>query len=283
VPRPDDGYEITMAVRAPERVPATEDVVVPAPRRSDDYTHCVPLFAERGRLAAEDPRRSALRAELITEHLPLADHIARRFSGRGEPFEDLLQVACTGLIHAVDRFDPGRGSDFLSFAVPTIMGEVRRHFRDAAWSMRVPRSLKDLQQTLAKASSTLAHDLGRSPTPSELAEHLGTDVETVREGLLAADAYRASSLDAPIGGGGDTLTIADQLTDGKSEFTKSENRLLLKAALAELPPREREIVRMRFVDELTQSQIAERIGVSQMQVSRLLTKTLDRLRDHIVA
>jgi RNA polymerase sigma-B factor len=272
-----------MAVRAPERVPLTEDVVVPEPRRSGEYAHCVPLFAERGSLAVEDPRRDALRAVLITEHLSLAEHIARRFSGRGEPFEDLLQVARTGLIRAVDRFDAGKGSDFLSFAVPTIMGEVRRYFRDTAWSMRVPRGLKDLQQTLARAGSTLAHDLGRSPTPSELAAHLDLDVETVREGLLAADAYRASSLDAPIGGGDDAQTVADQLADDTSEYSKSEDRLMLKAALAELPPREREIVKMRFLDELTQSQIAEKIGVSQMQVSRLLSKTLERLRNHIVA
>ncbi|MFJ1768500.1 SigB/SigF/SigG family RNA polymerase sigma factor [Amycolatopsis sp. NPDC088138] len=271
-----------MVVRAPDRALPTEDLVVPAPRRPDDYSHCAPLFEERGRLEPEDPRRGALRQELITEHLPLADHIARRFSGRGEPFEDLLQVARTGLIHAVDRFDASKGSDFLSFAVPTVMGEVRRHFRDTGWSMRVPRGLKDLQQTLAKATSALAHDLGRSPTPSEIAAHLGMDVETVREGLLAADAYRASSLDAPIGGGDDAQTIADQLADDSSEYTHTENRLLLEAALAKLPPRERDIVKMRFVDELTQSQIAAKIGVSQMQVSRLLSKTLERLRDHIV-
>jgi RNA polymerase sigma-B factor len=240
------------------------------------------LFEERTKLDLEAFRSSALRDRLITEHLSLAEHIARRFSGRGEPFEDLVQVARTGLVHAVDRFDPGKGSDFLSFAVPTIMGEVRRHFRDTAWSMRVPRGLKDLQQTLTKASSTLAHDLGRSPTPSELAAHLEMDVETVREGLLAADAYRASSLDAPMGGGDDALTIADQLADDSSEYTKSEDRLMLRAALAELPPRERDIVKMRFIDELTQSQIAAKIGVSQMQVSRLLAKTLERLRDHIV-
>ncbi|GLY42962.1 hypothetical protein Amsp01_089850 [Amycolatopsis sp. NBRC 101858] len=128
----------------------------------------------------------------------------------------------------------------------------------------------------------MSHDLGRSPTPSELATHLELDVDTVREGLLAADAYRASSLEAPIGGGDDALTIADQLTDDTSEYTKSDDRLMLKGALAELSPRDRDIVRMRFVDELTQSQIAERIGVSQMQVSRLLARALEQLRNHIV-
>ncbi|MFG1644270.1 SigB/SigF/SigG family RNA polymerase sigma factor [Amycolatopsis sp. NPDC049252] len=256
---------------------------MPAPRRPGDYTHCAPLFEERTKLGLEDFRTSALRDRLITEHLSLAEHIAQRFSGRGEPFEDLLQVARTGLIRAVDRFDPGKGSDFLSFAVPTIMGEVRRHFRDTAWSMRVPRGLKDLQQKLAEARNTLAHDLGRSPTAGELAIHLDLDVDTVRDGLLAAEAYRTTSLDTPAHGDGDARTIADRIADDGSEFTKTDDRLVLNGALATLPPREREIVKMRFVDELTQSQIGEKIGVSQMQVSRLLGKALERLRNHIVA
>jgi RNA polymerase sigma-B factor len=268
-----------MAVCAPVRVASSEELSVPGPRRPEDYTHCVPLFIERERLERDDPERNALRRQLITEYLPVAENIARRFSGRGEPFDDLVQVARTGLIRAVDRFDAGKGSDFLSFAVPTIMGEVRRHFRDTTWSMRVPRSLKELQQTLGKAAGVLAHDLGRSPTPSELAAHLEIDVETVREGLLAADAYRASSLDAPTHG---DATFGEQLAEAGSEFTKSDDRLVLEAALATLPPRERAIVKMRFVDELTQSEIATRIGVSQMQISRLLAKSLEKLRDHIV-
>jgi RNA polymerase sigma-B factor len=270
-----------MIVRAPERPTAT--LVVPTPRRSDQFAHCAPLFDEHSRLAAEDPRRPDLRERLITEHLELAENIAKRFAGRGESFDDLVQVARTGLIHAVDRFDPGKGRDFLSFAVPTIMGEVRRHFRDTAWSMRVPRGLKELQQHLAKAAGELAHGLGRSPTPSELAAHLDIDVETVREGLLAAEAYRPASLDAPARGGADTLTVADQLADRESPYTKADDHLTLQAAMAGLPPRNRAILEMWFVEELTQSQIAERVGVSQMQVSRLLTKTLEQLRHRIVA
>ncbi|MDT7803157.1 MAG: polymerase sigma-B factor [Actinomycetota bacterium] len=256
---------------------------MPAPRRSGDYAHCIPLFEERTKLDLEDFRGSALRDRLITEHLSLAEHIARRFSGRGEPFEDLLQVARTGLIHAVDRFDPGKGSDFLSFAVPTMMGEVRRYFRDTAWSMRVPRGLKDLQKKLADARNTLAHDLGRSPTPSELATHLDLAVDTVREALLAAEAYRPASLDTPARGDNDSAAVADRIADDSSEYTKSDDRLMVKGALAKLPPREREIVKMRFVDELTQRQIAEKIGVSQMQVSRLLAKSIEQLRNHVLA
>ncbi len=273
------GYVGTMAVRAPERPTATP--VVSTPRRINQFAHCVPLFDEHSRLAAEDPRRTGLRDRLITEHLELAENIAKRFGGRGESFDDLVQVARTGLIHAVDRYDPGKGRDFLSFAVPTIMGEVRRHFRDTAWSMRVPRGLKELQQTLARATGELAHDLGRSPTPSELAAHLDIDVETVREGLLAAEAYKPASLDAPTRGG-DHGTVADQLADRESPYSKADDHLTLQAAMAVLPPRERAIIEMRFVEELTQSQIAERVGVSQMQVSRLLTKTLQQLRGRIV-
>lgn len=274
------GYVGTMVVRAPERPPAT--LVASTPRRSNQFAHCVPLFHEHSRLPAEDPRRTGLRDRLITEHLELAENIAKRFGGRGESYDDLVQVARTGLIHAVDRYDPTKGRDFLSFAVPTIMGEVRRHFRDSAWSMRVPRGLKELQQTLARATGELAHDLGRSPTPSELAAHLDIDVETVREGLLAAEAYKPASLDAPARGGTD-VTVADQLADHESPYTKSDDHLTLQAAMAGLPPRERAIIEMRFVEELTQSQIAERVGVSQMQVSRLLTKTLEQLRHRIVA
>jgi RNA polymerase sigma-B factor len=274
------GYVGTMAVRAPERPTAAP--VAPTPRRTNQFAHCVPLFDEHSRLSAEDPRRSDLRERLITEHLELAENIAKRFGGRGESFDDLVQVARTGLIHAVDRYDPGKGRDFLSFAVPTIMGEVRRHFRDTAWSMRVPRGLKELQQNLARATGELAHDLGRSPTPSELAAHLDIDVETVREGLLAAEAYKPASLDAPARGG-EHVTVADQLADHESPYSKADDHLTLQAAMAVLPPRERAIIEMRFVEELTQSQIAERVGVSQMQVSRLLTKTLDQLRHRIVA
>ncbi|WP_410643319.1 SigB/SigF/SigG family RNA polymerase sigma factor [Amycolatopsis sp. lyj-346] len=272
-----------MAVRAPDRNPSAETSAVPSPHRSNDYAHCLPLFAEQSRLADEDFRRSELRRQLITEHLPLAENIARRFSGRGEPFDDLLQIARTGLIHAVDRYDPERGADFLSFAVPTIMGEVRRYFRDTGWSMRVPRALKELKLKLGQAGDTLAHDLGRAPTPSELATHLDMDVELVREGLLAAQAYRATSIDAPARGAEGTATIADRLVVDDSGFASFDNRIALQAAMAKVPPRERAIIKMRFFDDLSQSQIAERIGVSQMQISRLLARTLEQLRGHITA
>lgn len=197
----------------------------------------------------------------------MAEHDIRRFSGRGEPFDDLLQVARTGLIRAVDRYDPDRGADFLSFAVPTIMGEVRRHFRDTGWSMRVPRALKDLQQKLSTATDILAHDLGRAPTPSELAAHLGIAVEFVREGLLATEAYRPHSIGAPVRGAEDTVTAADQLAVEESGFTRFDNHDAVQAAMATLPTRERAIIRMRFVDELppTRDCAAER-GVANARI-----------------
>ncbi|WP_410567288.1 SigB/SigF/SigG family RNA polymerase sigma factor [Amycolatopsis sp. cmx-4-61] len=268
------------ALTAPP-APPVDSVVVTAPRRSGDYGHCAELFAERARLAPDDPRRAHLRNRLIAAYLPVAGNVAARFRGRGESLDDLVQVARTGLIRAVDRFDPGHGSDFLAFAVPTIMGEVRRHFRDSGWSMRVPRGLKDLHQALAKAADTLSHELGRAPTPREIARHLDLDLDTVREGLLAADAYRPASLDAPRGG--DTQSFADQLADDEAPYSRFDDREALGRALSVLSARDRDIVRMRFLDELSQSEIAARIGVSQMQVSRLLTKALEKLRAHLVA
>ncbi|MGH3922598.1 MAG: sigma-70 family RNA polymerase sigma factor, partial [Pseudonocardiaceae bacterium] len=159
-----------------------------------DYGHAA-LFAELAGLDQSDPRRAQLRDRLVAAHLPLARHIARRFSHRGEPQDDLEQVACVGLIHAVDRFEPDRGSDFLSFAVPTITGEVRRYFRDHAWAMRVPRRLKDLHVAIGSAMSILSQQHGRAPTASELAEYLDLPREQVLEGLGAASGYRTSSLD----------------------------------------------------------------------------------------
>jgi len=152
-------------------------------RATNDYAHLDPVLAELAGLDADDPRRTELRDRLVTEFLPVAQHIARRFGQRGEPHDDLVQVATVGLISAIDRFDPTRGSDFLSFAVPTIMGEVRRHFRDTSWSVRVPRRLKELHLAITSATNELSQHLGRAPTPSELAKHLGISKDEVYEGL----------------------------------------------------------------------------------------------------
>lgn len=246
--------------------------------RPDEYAHCEPMFEELGELAPDDPRRDVVRSRLVTELLPLAEHIATRFSGRGEPREDLVQVARIGLINAVDRFDPARGHDFLSFAVPTIMGEVRRHFRDTGWSVRVPRRLKELHLSLSQGSATLSQRLGRAPTPTELAEHLSLDVDEVREGLLAGNAYQALSVDKPVHDDAETLSLADTMGEPDHEMDMVENHEALQPLLQELPARERSILVMRFFGGLTQTQIADRVGISQMHVSRLLSQTLEQLR-----
>lgn len=272
-----------MAVRVLERPTTAGPAVGSKPRQANEYAHCAPLFEERVSLDTGDPRGDALRYRLVIEYLPVAEHIAARFAGRGEPMDDLLQVARIGLIQAIDRFDPGRGNDFLSFAVPTIMGEVRRYFRDSGWSVRVPRQLKELHQTLSQAANTLSHDLGRAPTPSEIAAHLGLDVEAVREGLLAGQANKTISADLPLAGGGGSTTIADHMGQDEPALDRFENHDVIKRLLDELAPRERAILIMRFFDDLTQSQIAARIGVSQMQVSRILAQTLKTFRGKLAA
>ncbi|WP_216362014.1 SigB/SigF/SigG family RNA polymerase sigma factor [Pseudonocardia sp. N23] len=234
------------------------------------------MFDQLAGLDDGDPRRPDLREQLVTGHLPVVRHIARRFAGRGEPVDDLEQAGTVGLINAVDRFDPERGVDFLSYAVPTITGEVRRHFRDRTWSMRVPRRLKELQSAINGAVGLLAQDLGRAPRPTEIAENLGLSVDEVIEGLDARQVYRSTSLDELVAGSdsqlGNTLGVAD------AEMETVDYRQTLVPLLDELPTRERTIVVLRFFAGMTQTQIADEVGISQMHVSRLLSRTLARLR-----
>lgn len=260
--------------------PSTGDGASDGSRRREptDYDHLLPLFEEFAGLDEGDYRRAGLRDKLVEGHLPVAKHIARRFSQRGEPLDDLEQVATVGLINAIDRFDPHRGVDFLSYAVPTVTGEVRRHFRDQGWGMRVPRRLKDLHVTLGSAISTLSQRLGRAPTATELAEHLRLPKEEVVEGLEAANAYRGTSLDRLTdedSSGG----ISDVIGQADHELDRVEYREALKPLLGRLPERERTILMLRFFGNMTQTQIADRIGISQMHVSRLLSQTLATLRD----
>ncbi|SFH30039.1 RNA polymerase sigma-B factor [Amycolatopsis regifaucium] len=264
-----------------EPPPAPRGPVSRRPRRSDDYSHCRPLFDELATLPAEHPRRRELRERLILELLPIAEHIAVRFSGRGQPREDLVQVARVGLLKAVDRFDPAQGGDFLAYAVPTVMGEVRRFFRDTGWAVHVPRGMQELRTRLSRGTTELTQLLGRAPTPTELAGHLDLDVDTVREGLLAANSYQTSSLDRPVNDGEGSVPLSDVVGQLDSRFELIEDRHTVVPLLNRLPERERAIVTMRFFDGLTQSQIAERIGISQMHVSRLLSKTLHELRRHL--
>jgi RNA polymerase sigma-B factor len=238
------------------------------------------LIAAMAALPAGHPSRPGLRDEAIAAWLPLARHLANRYAGRGEPADDLQQVAVMGLIKAVDRFDADRGVDFAGFAIPTIVGELKRHFRDRTWSIRVPRRLQELRLAITGANNDLHHTLGRAPTVADIAVHLGISEEEVLEGLEGARAYNSTSLSIPVSAEGDT-TLGDTLGAQDDGFELTELRVSLGPALASLDEREQKIISLRFYGNLTQSEIAERVGVSQMHVSRLLTKALAKLRKQI--
>ncbi|MDT7724548.1 MAG: polymerase sigma-B factor [Actinomycetota bacterium] len=247
----------------------------------DGYIEVRPLFQRLAKLAPDDPERAVARDELVTRCLPLAEHIARRFGGRGESREDLLQVARLGLVNAVDRFDVDRETEFISFAVPTIMGEIRRYFRDSGWAVRVPRRLKELHLAISKATGVLAQRLGRAPTPTELAAELKIDIDELSDGLVAGNAYHTISVESTISDKTEDLSLLDTVGDYDGELEKVDNHETLKPLLDQLPERERTIVMLRFFGNMTQTQIAEQIGVSQMHVSRLLSRTLEYLREKL--
>jgi RNA polymerase sigma-B factor len=215
------------------------------------------------------------RDQLAEEMLPLARALAHRYAGRGEPLDDLVQVACVGILKAIDRFDLSRDVRFSSYATPTVLGELRRHFRDRTWSMRVPRGVQELQLQVARARDRLTVDLGRSPTVEELAIAVDAPFEEVLLTVESAGARRTRSLDEPIG---EDATLADALGAQDPELDRAEMRAMLDGAFDVLSDRDREVLRLRFERDLTQSQIADRIGVSQMQVSRLIRQSLARLR-----
>ena len=252
---------------------------------SDDSRELLSVLRQRSRqlfeeLAKAEDGAPDVRHELIELHLPLVEHCARRFTHRGEPFEDLVQVGTIGLIKAVDRFDTERGVEFSTYATPTIIGEIKRYFRDKGWAIRVPRRLQELRMSIASATGELSQTLGRSPTPREIAEHLEVSVEEVLEGLESANAYSTMSLD--VGNGEDEgPSWLDSLGEDDAAMEHVELRESLRPLLAGLPAREQQILVLRFFRQQTQSQIAEQVGISQMHVSRLLTRTLERLRGAI--
>jgi RNA polymerase sigma-B factor len=220
----------------------------------------------------------AARDEVAARMLPLARSLARRYANKGEPLDDLEQVACVGLIKAIDRFDLDRDVRFATYAVPTIAGELKRHFRDRGWMMRVPREVQELSGRIGVERERLLHDLARSPTVAELATATATDEDRVMEALAAAEAYRTLSLDQPFQDGTGPL---EAIGDDDLGFERAEARAMLAEGLHELAPREREIVRLRYFEGLTQREIAEHIGISQMHVSRLIRRTVQQLRDRI--
>lgn len=244
--------------------------------RGDDDLDLADAFRE---LAATDPGSVEYRRRrdrIVERCLPIADHIARRFSGRGESREDLTQVARIGLLNAVIRFDPAAGSEFPAFAVPTIVGHIRHHFRDCAWSVKVPRRLKDLHVRLGAVSADLTQHLGRTPTPSELAAELGVDRATVIEGLVAGSSYRALSIDGGAGAENPRLQ-AENFGRDDLGLDLIEDRESLRVLLASLSERDRTVLALRFLASLTQAQIAERLGISQVHVSRILNRSLAAL------
>ncbi len=223
--------------------------------------------------------REGARDALVRLHLPLVEHCARRFRNRGEPFEDLVQVGTIGLIKSVDRFDTDRGVEFSTYATPTILGEIKRYFRDKGWAIRVPRRLQELRMQIAGATAELTQTLGRSPTPRELAEAVGCSVEEIVEGIESSNAYATLSLDASDDGEeGGATTMLDALGVEDAGLENVEIRESIKPLLDALDPREKKILLLRFFKNMTQSQIADEIGVSQMHVSRLLNRTLAQLR-----
>jgi RNA polymerase sigma-B factor len=220
----------------------------------------------------------AARAELAERMLPLARSLARRYVGKGEPLEDLEQVASLGLLKAIDRFDVSRDVRFATFAVPTIAGELKRHFRDRGWMLRVPRDIQELSSRVSRARQTLTRDLGRSPTVDEVAGMVDASVEQVLDALRAADSYRMMSLDEPLAEGAGALEAIGGDDEG---YELAEHRVLLRRGLDGLGAREREIVRLRYYEGLTQREIAQAVGVSQMHVSRLIRRSIDTMRDSI--
>ncbi|MEX2458334.1 MAG: RNA polymerase sigma factor SigF [Actinomycetota bacterium] len=241
-------------------------------RGAPDKAHVKELFAK-----LQENGDQKVREELIELHLGLVEYLARRFAGRGELLDDLVQVGTIGLLKAVDRFDPGRDVEFSTYATPTIVGELKRHFRDKGWAVRVPRRLQELNLQLSKVMSALSQELQRSPTVAEIAKSAGTTEEEILEAMESAHAYSLVSLDA--GAGEDGPSFHDQLGQEDEMLDTLEYRASLTPLLDSLPPRERHMLYLRFFKGLTQSQIADQLGISQMHVSRLLAKTLSTLRE----
>lgn len=231
--------------------------------------------------AFAETRDPAQRNALVEEFAWVARHCSRRFADRGEPFDDLVQVGLLGVLKAVERFDPEHGTSFVSFALPTVLGELRRHFRDATWAVRVPRRLKDLHVEVGATIDFLGTENGRPPTPDQVAEHLGITVEEVLEALDAGAAYRSTPLNVSGERGDDDEPTGILLGHDDAGLASADERVMLTEALTKLPPRERRILQLRFAEGLSQSEIADHVGVSQVHVSRLLRKSIRMLQEQL--
>jgi len=234
------------------------------------------LFAQFVALADDDPTKVQVRDQLISSHLALVGHVARKFANRGEPLDDLIQVGTIGLIKAIDRFEPNKGFEFSTFAMPTIVGEIKRYFRDKTWAVRVPRRMQELGAAVTKATNELTQQLDRSPSIREIAEHLKVDLDDVVEAINANSAYSTVSLDASYDP--DAPSLGDRFGSVDEALEGVEYRESLRPLLLALPEREKDILVMRFFENRSQTEIARTLGISQMHVSRILTNTLTRLR-----
>ncbi|MCG6498254.1 RNA polymerase sigma factor SigF [Kitasatospora sp. A2-31] len=265
----------------PADLPRGEDLREMAPADARELTRV--LLRRLAALEEGTREYSYVRNTLVEMNLSLVKFAVRRFTSHREPREDLLQVGAVGLVKAIDRFDPDLGVEFTTFAMPTVLGELRRHFRDTTWAVHVPRRLQELRIVLARAQEKLSQELDRAPTPAELAEHLSLPVEEVVEGLTAANGHTAGSLD--LGGSEDEDgpgALGERLGGEDQRLSRVEDLVALKPLVAALPERDRLILSMRFCEDLTQSQIGARLGLSQMHVSRLLSRTLRKLREGLV-
>jgi len=277
-----------MSVTA-EPTPAAPATARPVPHRPTSReaadAAALSLLSLLADLPADSPDRPRVRARLIEAYLPLARHLAQRFRNRGELLDDLIQVANLGLVKAVDGFDPARGTPLPSYAIPVITGELKRHFRDKCWDVRVPRRLQEIRLQIGRVTEELTHTLGRSPTVADLAVRLEATEEEIIEGIEAGQAYRNLSLDAPVRGGetDHASELGDLLGAADPDLEHVETREALRPLLAGLPDREQQILTLRFFGNQTQSQIAATLGISQMHVSRLLAGALARLRTGLLA
>ncbi|MER6030168.1 SigB/SigF/SigG family RNA polymerase sigma factor [Streptomyces sp. NPDC001851] len=267
-----------MSTSRPGTPTTTAAAAAPARRPHDDAPDTVELFVRLAELE-DGPERDAVRDELVTAWLPMAHRIAGRFRDRGESVEDLRQVAALGLVKAIDRFDPSRGA-FESYAVPTITGEVKRHFRDRMWALRVPRRVQELRNRVRVARRELTQNPGSpEPTVAALAAHTGLSEEDVTAGLEALESFSTLSLDAELSTGEDGYSLADTLGAADASYDVVVDREAAREGLRRLPERERAILYMRFFEDMTQSRIADRLGISQMHVSRLISRSCARVRD----
>lgn len=278
-PKPEGTRADVQVPQAPQRDASEARAVRRAPKGKDAWDkertrELFRLYKEKGDEEARD--------QLIVSHLNLVRFLASKFKNRGEPLDDLVQVGTIGLIKAIDRFDPERGLEFTTYATPTILGEIKRHFRDKGWSIRVPRRLQELSAKVNQATDELTVELQRSPSVEEIAAKLGVSAEEILEAMESSGAYTSVSLEA--GGTSEddeAPALIDRLGSVDEDLDASDDRMVIDDAIRDFSPREQEIVRMRFIDGLTQVEIAKRLGVSQVQVSRLLRRTLRKIQDKI--